>query len=259
MKRAWILLGIFCLFLICGAGYADNRNNATGYTMALNEKANSTPAWNNNDEDFTFANQGFIATDAPLVIPSSLPGYDAWNMEAYQYLNNGTSPETINPLLYRQARLNNINGLFKIADGIYQVRGYDVSVMSLIKGDTGWIIVDPMTSVESAKAGMALVNRTLGDFPVKAVIYSHPHADHYQGVKGVTTQEAVDSGNVQIIAPDHFMEHALSENVYAGNAMFRRAVYQYGIQLPKDAKGNVDIGIGKKPFNRNGITDCSDD
>ncbi|HWQ66399.1 MAG TPA: alkyl sulfatase dimerization domain-containing protein [Methanospirillum sp.] len=247
MKLVWIILGLFCLALVCGTAYADERNDATQHTIIANEKANDTPAWNNNAEDFEFANRGFIATDAPLIIPSSHPGYTAWSMDAYSFLNNGSCPDTVNPLLFRQAQLNNINGLFHVTDDIYQVRGYDVTSMSVIKGDTGWIVVDPMVSVETARAAMALVNKSLGDFPVKAVIYTHPHVDHYQGVKGVTTQAAVDAGDVQIIAPEHFMEHALSENVYAGNAMFRRATYQYGIQLPKDEKGNVDIGLGKSP------------
>ncbi|PKL59417.1 MAG: MBL fold metallo-hydrolase, partial [Methanomicrobiales archaeon HGW-Methanomicrobiales-4] len=247
MKIMWYFLGLFCLALICGTGYADNRNDATQYTIAIHEKANQTPAWNNNAEDFEFATRGFLATDAPLIIPSAYPGYISWDMEAYAFLNNGTCPDTINPLLYRQAQLNNINGLFNVTDDIYQVRGYDVTSMSLIKGDTGWIVVDPMVTVETAQAAMELVNKTLGDYPVKAVIYSHPHVDHYQGVKGVTTQEAVDAGDVQIIAPEHFLEHALSENVYAGNAMFRRAAYQYGFQIPNDEKGNIDIGLGKTP------------
>ena len=247
MKVVWLLYGVCCLALLCGAVYADDRNDATGYTVALNEQSNNTPAWDNSAEDFEFANRGFIATDAPLIIPSIYPGYTAWSMDAYSFLNNASCPDTVNPLLFRQAQLNNINGLFEVTDGIYQVRGYDVTTMSLIKGNTGWIIVDPVTSVESGQAAMALVNKTLGDFPVKAVIYSHPHADHSQGVKGDTTQAAVDSGDVQIIAPEHFMEHALSENVYAGNAMFRRANYQYGLQLPKDEKGNIDIGLGKSP------------
>ncbi|KAF5080767.1 putative alkyl/aryl-sulfatase YjcS [anaerobic digester metagenome] len=247
MRIFGIFLTLFCLVLICGTGFADNRNDASEYTIAIHEKMNDTPAWDNNEEDFDFATRGFIATDDPLTIPSVYPGYTSWDMEAYKFLNNETRPETINPLLYRQSQLNNINGLFEVTDGIYQVRGYDVTSMSLIKGETGWIVIDPMTSVETAKAAMELVNKTLGDFPVKAVVYSHPHADHYQGVKGVVTEDEVDTGDVQIIAPEHFMEHALSENVYAGNAMQRRATYQYGIQLPKDAKGNVDIGLGKSP------------
>ena len=191
MKFFRVLISILCLVLICGTGFADNRNDASEYTIAIHEKMNDTPAWDNNDEDFDFATRGFIATDDPLTIPSVYPGYISWDMEAYKYLNNDTRPDTINPLLYRQSQLNNINGLFEVTDGIYQVRGYDVTSMSLIKGDTGWIVIDPMTSVETAQAAMELVNRSLGDFPVKAVIYSHPHADHYQGVKGVITEEEV--------------------------------------------------------------------
>ncbi len=169
-------------------------------------------------------------------------------MEEFKYQDNVSSPDTINPLLYRHARLNNINGLFEVVPGkIYQVRGYDITAMSLIKGNTGWIVIDPMHSVETARAAMSLVNRTLGYYPVKAVIYSHPHVDHYQGVKGVVTDEEVAAGDVEIIAPDGFMEHAVSENVYAGTAMQRRATYMYGSRLPRDEKGLVDNGLGKYP------------
>jgi len=223
------------------------RNDATEYTIAANLKANNTPAWSNNEEDFNFATQGFIATDDPLIIPSDYPNYTSWNMEVFSFLDNGTCPDTINPLLCRHARLNNINGLFEVVPGIYQVRGYDITAMSLIKGNTGWIVIDPMHSVETARAAMNLVKRTLGDYPVKAVIYSHPHVDHYQGVKGVITDEEVAAGDVEIIAPEGFMEHAVSENVYAGTAMQRRARYMYGLPLPRDEKGLVDNGLGKYP------------
>jgi len=196
------------------------------------------------------AHYRFIATDDPLIIPSDSPNITTWNTEEFAYQDNETSPDTINPLLYRHARVNNINGLFEIVpDKIYQVRGYDITAMSLIKGDTGWIVIDPMFTVETARAAMSLVNRTLGHYPVKAVIYSHPHADHYQGVKGVTTEEEVAADDVEIIAPEGFMEHAVSENVYAGTAMQRRSIYMYGSRLPHDAKGLVDNGLGKyMPF-----------
>ncbi|MDD1742588.1 MAG: MBL fold metallo-hydrolase, partial [Methanotrichaceae archaeon] len=230
-----------------GKDHPDIRNDATEYTIASNQKANDTSAWNNNAEDFSFATQGFIATDDPLIIPSDITNYTSWNMEAFSYLDNGTYPGTINPLLYRHARLNNINGLFEVVPGIYQIRGYDLTTMSLIKGNTGWIVIDPMNAVETARAAMDLVNRTLGDYPVKAVIYSHSHADHYQGVKGVITDEEVAAGDVEIIAPEGFMEHAVSENVYAGTAMQRRAAYMYGSRLPRDEKGLVDDGLGKYP------------
>jgi len=247
---ALVVLLVFVL-CICTAVYAaapaGQRNDATIHTVTANLEANRTPAWGNNEEDFDFAHRGFLATDDPLIIPADIPNITAWNLEALRFLDNGTSPDTIHPLLYRQARLNNIHGLFEVTDGVYQVRGYDVSSMSLIRGDTGWIVIDPLTSVETARAAMALVHRTLGEYPVKAVIYSHPHVDHYQGVKGVISAEEVRAGNVVVIAPVHFMEHAFAENVYAGNAMQRRAIYQYGYLLTRDGKGFVDSGIGKYP------------
>lgn len=235
---------LLCVTAVAGVG-PDPRNDATNYTVASNLEANTSSAWENPDEDFDFATRGFIATDDPLIITSDLPNITAWNAAAFRFLDNGTGATTINPLLFRQARLNNIHGLFCVTEDIYQVRGYDISVMSLVRGETGWIVIDPLTSVETARAAMALVNRTLGEYPVRAVIYSHPHADHYQGVKGVTSDAAVASGAVQIIAPEHFMEHALAENVYVGTAMVRRASYQYGLRLPRDEKGLVDCGIGK--------------
>jgi len=256
--KIYILFGVlFAILMGIGLGVAENigssdiRNNATEYTIAANLKANNTLAWSNNDEDFRFSNQGFIATNDPLIIPSDYPNITSWNMEEFSYQDNETPPNTINPLLYRHARVNNINGLFEVGPGIYQVRGYDITAMSLIKGDTGWIVIDPMVTVETARAAMSLVNRTLGYYPVKAVIYSHPHADHYQGVKGVITDEEVAAGDVEIIAPVGFMEHAVSENVYAGTAMQRRVAYMYGTRLSRDEKGLVDNGLGKyAPFGR---------
>ncbi|MFA5268251.1 MAG: alkyl sulfatase dimerization domain-containing protein [Methanoregula sp.] len=242
-----LLLVVACCFsmIACAAAVPDIRKDATDFTIAANLRANNTPAWNNNDEDFIFSHRGFIATVSPLTIRADIPNITAWNASAFMYFENGTRSDTINPLLYRQAQLNNINGLFEVRPGIYQVRGFDVSVMTLVKTNTGWIVIDPLASVETARAAMNLVNSSLGAYPVKAVIYSHPHADHYQGVKGVIPgAEARDRG-VEIIAPEHFMEYAISENVYAGNAMQRRAVYQFGSLLPRDSKGLVDIGIGK--------------
>jgi alkyl sulfatase BDS1-like metallo-beta-lactamase superfamily hydrolase len=258
MKNHIIFGVLFTILIGIGLGLAEDvgrpdiRNDATEYTIAANLKANNTSAWNNNEEDFRFSNRGFIATDDPLIIPSDYPNMTSWSMEEFAYQDNETAPNTINPLLYRHARLNKINGLFEVVpDKIYQVRGYDITAMSLIKGDTGGIVIDPMLTVETARAAMRLVNRTLGNYPVKAVIYSHPHADHYQGVKGVITEEEVDAGEIQIIAPVGFMEHAISENVYAGTAMQRRATYMYGTALPHDEKGLVDNGLGKyTPFGR---------
>ena len=247
MRSTSIVLVLVWVCFLCSIGYADLRNEATEFTIAANLEANNTPAWSNNEEDFNFSNRGFIVTDDNLIIPSDYPNITSFNMEVFTYLNNGTCPDTINPLLCRHARLNNINGLFEVVPDIYQVRGYDITTMSLIKGNTGWIIIDPMNTVETARAAMDLVNRTLGDYPVKAVIYSHPHSDHYQGVKGVITDEEVAAGDVDVIAPEGFMEHAVSENVYAGAAMQRRATYMYGLHLSRDEKGLVDNGLGKYP------------
>ncbi|OPX65336.1 MULTISPECIES: alkyl/aryl-sulfatase [unclassified Methanoregula] len=250
-SRSPVILAVLaicaCTVTVAAAGTsaADLRNNATSFTIAANNAANNTPAWNNSDEDFAFARRGLLATYDPLVIPSDIPNITAWNAEGFRRTAAGARPDTINPLLFRQAQLNNIHGLFEVRPGIYQVRGFDVSSVTFIRGDTGWIVIDPLNTVETARTAMALVNSTLGSRPVKAVIYSHPHSDHYQGVKGVTTSDAVKSGNVAIIAPEGFMDQAISENVYAGNAMQRRAVNQFGLLLPRDEKGLVDIGIGK--------------
>jgi alkyl sulfatase BDS1-like metallo-beta-lactamase superfamily hydrolase len=242
---AFLVILAFCTCVVASAAAADIRNNASSFTIAANTLATDTPAWNGSQEDFAFARQGLLATYNPLIIPSDLPNITAWNAEGFRRVGSGTRPDTINPLLFRQAQVNNIHGLFEVRPGMYQVRGFDVSSITFIRGDTGWIVIDPLNSVETARAAMALVNSTLGYRPVKAVIYSHPHADHYQGVKGVTTSDAVGAGNVEIIAPEGFMENAVSENVYAGNAMQRRAVFQFGLLLPRDEKGLVDIGIGK--------------
>ena len=154
------------------------------------------------------------------------------------------SPDTANPSLWRDTQLNHIYGLFEVTDGIYQVRGYDMSNVTFIKGDTGWIVVDPLMSVECAQAALALVEENLGTFPVKAVIYSHSHVDHFGGVKGIVSEEEVQAGNVQVIAPEGFEKHAVSENIYAGTAMGRRASYQYGTMLEGGETGSLAIGIG---------------
>jgi len=132
-----VIPGVYGTEISIASGTSNNsiRNDATNYTIAANLRANDTPAWSNNVEDFRFADQGFIATDDPLIIPSDYPNYTSWNMDAFSFLDNGTCPDTINPLLYRHARLNNINGLFEVVPGIYQVRGYDITTMSLIKGN----------------------------------------------------------------------------------------------------------------------------
>lgn len=188
------------------------------------------------------ASRGLIASPDSLEIRDA-NGKLIWSQAAYSFLDND-APDTADPSLWRNAQLNHINGLFEVTDGIYQVRGYDMSNVSFIKGDTGWIVVDPLMSVECAQAAFELVKENLGDYPVKAVIFSHSHVDHFGGVKGVVNEEDVLSGKVQVIAPEGFEEYAVSENVYAGNAMGRRASYQYGTLLEAGETGSLSIGIG---------------
>jgi alkyl sulfatase BDS1-like metallo-beta-lactamase superfamily hydrolase len=151
----------------------------------------------------------------------------------------------VNPSLWRQGRLNNVAGLFEVVPGIYQVRGMDISNITFIAGETGWIIIDPLTAEETARASMALINEHAGARPVVAVIYTHSHTDHFGGIYGVVSNEDLGAGRVQLIAPAGFLEAAISENVLAGTVMLRRATYMYGAFLPHDAQGHVDTGLGK--------------
>ncbi|MFQ3191582.1 MAG: alkyl sulfatase BDS1-like metallo-beta-lactamase superfamily hydrolase [Paraglaciecola sp.] len=194
--------------------------------------------------DFELSEKGLIKRPEQLEILDD-NGKVVWELGNYDFLTSNTYHNTINPSLERQARLNMSYGLYQVTDRIYQVRGYDLSNISFIKGDTGWIIFDPLLTPATSKAAFALVTQELGAFPVKAVVYSHAHADHFGGVKGVVSQAQVDSGAVQIVAPKDFMEHAIKENILAGNAMTRRASYQYGSVLEKSPTGQVDAAIGK--------------
>jgi alkyl sulfatase BDS1-like metallo-beta-lactamase superfamily hydrolase len=169
-----------------------------------------------------------------------------WDLEAYKaYIGlDKPAPDTVNPSLWRNAQLGMLNGLFEVTDGIYQVRGYDLSNITFVRTKSGWIVFDPLISPETARAAYDLVSEHLGKRPIKAVIYSHSHVDHYGGVRGIVDEADVKSGKVQIIAPEGFTEHAVSENVIAGNAMGRRAVFMYGAVLPRDARGGVNGGLG---------------
>lgn len=198
-----------------------------------------------NQQDFEDAKKGLIATDAGLVIKDAKDGHTIWDLSPYQFINGNKPPASINPSLWRQASLNMNNGLYKVTDRIYQVRGFDLSNMDIIEGNTGLIIVDPLISKETAKAALDLYYQHRPKKPVVAVIYTHSHVDHYGGVKGVVTEEDVKAGKVKIYAPQGFLQEAVSENVYAGNAMARRALYQYGALLPRGQQGQVDAGLGK--------------
>ncbi len=194
--------------------------------------------------DFEEQKKGFIAKpDYDQIKDES--GNVVWDMGRFDFLLQGKEYDSIHPSLQRQAILNMNYGLYEVVPGIYQVRGFDLANITFIKGKTGWIVFDPLTSKETAKAALDLVNEKLGARPVVAVIYSHNHGDHWAGVQGVVKEADVRSGKVKIIAPVDFMEHAISENIYAGNAMNRRLFYQYGVLLPASPFGHVDQAIGK--------------
>ena len=205
------------------------------------------PAWAagpdfNDRQDFAFAERGFVATRAdPKILGDG--GRVVWDLAAYDFLK-GPAPASVNPSLWRQSQLLARHGLFKVADGVWQVRGFDVANATYIAGKTGWIVIDPLTAIETGKAALDLANQTLGPRPVVAIIYTHSHADHFGGAKGMVSQADVDAGKVQVIAPAGFLEHAVSENIIAGPAMARRAQYQFGTFVPKGPLGQVSSGIG---------------
>lgn len=195
-------------------------------------------------QDFDFATRGFIGRPKSLVIKDA-KGNVVWDMESYAFImDDKKAPDTVNPSLWRNAQLCKHAGLYKVIDRVYQVRGYDLSNITFVQGDKGWIVFDPLICAETAKAAYDLVTEHLGKKPVFAVIYSHSHVDHYGGVRGVVDEADVKAGKVKIIAPEEFMEHAISENVTAGNAMSRRAIYMYGALLPRGEKGGVNGGLG---------------
>ena len=195
--------------------------------------------------DFEESQRGFVAAPPYRQIKSESGGV-AWNMAQYDFLLQGKEFDSIHPSLQRQAVLNMGYGLYEVVPGrIWQVRGFDLSNISFIKGDTGWIVFDPLVSKETAAAALAFANQRLGARPVVAVVYSHSHVDHFGGVRGVIDEADVKAGRVQVIAPVGFMHAAVAENVYAGNAMVRRSVYQYGLLLPRSPFGHVDQAIGK--------------
>ncbi|MGB8383361.1 MAG: MBL fold metallo-hydrolase, partial [Dermatophilaceae bacterium] len=179
--------------------------------------------------DFEDTDRGFIAALEPCVVKAA-DGRVVWDNDSYSFLA-GEAPSSVHPSLWRQSQLCAKQGLYEVVEGIYQVRGLDLSNISFVEGDTGIIVIDPLISTETAAAALALYRAHRGDRPVVAVIYTHSHVDHFGGVLGVTTQADVDAGKVAVIAPEHFTEHAVQENVYAGTAMARRAAYMYGAVL----------------------------
>jgi len=218
----------------------------SSFTVALQQGLRQSLPFED-ERDFAEAKKGFIAAPPYQQIMAEA-GNVAWDMGSYGFLLDSFDSvfDSIHPSLQRQAVLNMAYGLYEVLpDKIYQVRGFDLANMTIIKGDTGWILFDVLTCKETATAALELVNQHLGERPVVAVVYSHSHVDHFGGVRGVVDEADVKSGKVQVIAPVGFMEHAIAENVYTGTAMIRRAYFQYGLLLPRSPFGHVDQSIGK--------------
>ena len=194
--------------------------------------------------DFEDARRGLVARFPEGTIRTT-DGKVVWDFDAYRFEASADAPATVNPSLWRLAQLNNEAGLFKVTDRVYQVRGADLANMNIIEGDTGLIVIDTLLTAETARAALDLYYAHRPRKPVLAVIYTHSHVDHFGGVRGIVDEADVKSGKVQILAPNGFMDEAVSENVLAGSAMSRRAQYMYGTQLPKSASGQVDTGLGK--------------
>ncbi|WP_067673528.1 alkyl/aryl-sulfatase [Nocardia miyunensis] len=206
----------------------------------LKQAAQSLPQ--SDTTDFADADRGFLVELKPGVVTDA-DGAVVWDNDSFSYIQ-GTCPNSVHPSLWRQAQLMIKQGLYEVAPGFYQIRGLDLSNMTLVEGDTGVIVIDPLISTETAKAGLELYRQQRGDRPVTGVIYTHSHVDHFGGVMGVTTVEDVAAGRVPVLAPAGFVEHAVAENVFAGTAMARRAAYMYGAALPRSPRGQISAGLG---------------
>lgn len=200
----------------------------------------------NDTRDFDEQAKGLIAKMPDMVIKADA-GHDAWDMASFQFLDQAAEFDSIHPSLHRISKLNNNYGLYEVIPGIYQVRGFDLSNISFVRGKTGWIVFDPLVSTETARAAWKLFQEHRGEgLPITAVIYSHTHGDHWGGVRGIVSEEDVRAGKIEVIAPVDFLAFTVSENVYAGNAMNRRLFYQYGLLLPADPHGYVGQGLGPR-------------
>jgi len=264
MKR--ILATLLTSILVFSCAYAEENGStdelglttdakpASGYTVEVNSSVYSLLDFEDTSE-YDNAVRGLI--DAPEVLElKDADGKVVWSQAAYSFLNDyEKAPDTVNPSLWENTRNNHAYGLFEVCEDIYQVRGYDMSNLTVVKGDTGWILFDPLMSIECSQAAMQLIEKNLGSYPVKAVIISHPHADHFGGILGVmkeedaadaslSIEEQLASGKIPVIVPEGFAEHAIAENVYAGKAMTRRANYQYGVLLTPGVTGKMAQGIG---------------
>jgi len=194
-------------------------------------------------DDFEAARRGLVAPfDPPRV--EDADGRTVWELESYDFLDS-EPPATANPSLWRQSQLGRIAGLFELAPGFYQLRGFDLSNMHVIEGREGIVVIDPLVSAETAAAALALYREQRGDRPVTGLIYTHSHVDHFGGAKGIVSEEEAEARRIPILAPAGFLHHAVSENVFAGTAMARRAGYMYGALLERGPAGQIGSGLGQ--------------
>ncbi len=252
MNKTIAMLFVLTLFISgCGretfvpetGADADGHTAPTKFTVEANKKMLEEVS-SFDQQDLDDAKKGFIATD-PNVKVMGVDGERVFDQTSYEFIK-GSAPSSVNPSLWRQAKLNNIHGLFKVADGVYQIRGYDLSNITIIEGRTGWIIVDPLTSKQTAAMSLALARKHLGQKPITGVIFTHSHADHFGGVLGVLSAEDAARRKVPVIAPVGFMEESTSENVLAGLVMSYRSNYFMGKRLARTERGHVDMGLGKE-------------
>ena len=246
MKHPYHLLGATLFTLLLAAcsksvGVGGASTDASASTVAANALAIKGLDMGQR-QDFEDAQRGLIAKATGKIVAAD--GTVLNDLDAYGFLG-AAAPDTVNPSLWRHAQLNATAGLYKVVDGVYQLRGFDIANITLIEGKTGWIVVDALTSRESAAAAMAFAAQHLGKKPVSALVLTHAHADHFGGALGVISQQEAAQRKIPIVAPAGFMEEATSENVLVGTGMGRRSVYQFGRDLPRSARGNVDTGLGK--------------
>lgn len=262
MKRFLSCMLVSFLLLSCtgfafaeaSLGLTNEVKPATEYTVQANDAMYDLLDFSDTQEA-EFAVRGLI--DAPETLElTDADGSIIWSQTAYDFVDEyDKAPDTVNPSLWENTKNNHAYGLFEVCEGIYQVRGYDMSNLTVVKGNTGWIVFDPLMSVECSQAAMQLIEKNLGSYPIKAVICSHPHVDHFGGIQGIMSAEErayaslpleaqLASGLIPIIVPKGFAEHAIAENVYAGKGMGRRANYQYGVLLEPSVTGTLAQGIG---------------
>jgi alkyl sulfatase BDS1-like metallo-beta-lactamase superfamily hydrolase len=243
--RAIAIVGAALVVAACSRGPAVGGSTSSDDVTPATAKANAqvAQAYDLADpQSFEDARRGFVARPVGNVVNAA--GDVIWDYDGFAFVD-GKAPATVNPSLWRQALLNNQVGLFKVADGIYQLRGFDLANITLIEGKTGWIVVDTLTSRETATAAMAFARKQLGAKPVTGLIFTHSHVDHFGGALGVVSAAEVVERHIPVVAPVGFMEEATSENVLVGPAMGRRAMYMYGVRLDRSARGLVDDGLGK--------------